>query len=149
LQAGNSADNGPASELLVSGPNGTPVPVRIAGNVGIGASSAGASLTVDDPILGIFKVFAPGVADVAYDGGVDRLFVFEQTGGGSTAFMNTWVGIGTANPQKPLHVGGDFLLVEGQGHEQANLGGDGNGDVQVGSANATVQLVTLWNTNSN
>ncbi|MBI3867456.1 MAG: hypothetical protein HY299_02910 [Verrucomicrobia bacterium] len=44
-------------------------------------------------------------------------------------------------------VQGDWLMVEGSGHEQAYLGGDGfGGDVQLGSQNPSVGAVTLWNT---
>ncbi len=151
LEAGNGADNAPASVLRISGRAGLPVPVRIGGNVPVAAPVGGASLTIDapDPNQGRLQAFVPGVADIAYDGGADNLFVFKHTGGGTTSFLDTNVGIGTAEPRDKLHVDGAFLRVEGSGHERANLGGDGNGDVQVGSANAAVELVTLWNTDSN
>jgi hypothetical protein len=57
------------------------------------------------------------------------------------------LGIGTANPQQPLHVAGSFIRVDGAaGNEQAYIGGDGTGEVQIGSFNAGIPSVHLWNT---
>ena len=56
------------------------------------------------------------------------------------------VGVRTANPQQALHVAGAYLRVDGAGSEQAFLGGDGfGGDVELGSFNAAVGGVALWN----
>ena len=42
------------------------------------------------------------------------------------------------------------MLVDGAANEQAYLGGDGiGGDVQVGSLNASVNKVVLWNPAAN
>lgn len=57
------------------------------------------------------------------------------------------VGIGTTNPQHKLHVAGAIVSVNGAGNEQAYLGGDAvAADVQLGSTNAAIQRVSLWNT---
>jgi len=59
------------------------------------------------------------------------------------------VGIGTTTPAEKLHVAGRYLRVDGLGNEQAYIGGDGaGGDVQIGSTNAAVTSVALWNTAS-
>ena len=64
----------------------------------------------------------------------------------TVATFNDRVGIGTASPQKALHVAGDYLRVDGLGGEQATLGGDGaGGDVEVGSSNPGVGAVALFN----
>jgi hypothetical protein len=57
------------------------------------------------------------------------------------------VGIGTRAPLQKLHVAGPFVRVDGAGNEQAYLGGDGAGsDVQVGSMNAGIMRLAVWNT---
>jgi len=59
------------------------------------------------------------------------------------------VGIGTAAPAQKLHVAGNYIRVDGAGNEQAYIGGDGSGgDVQIGSSNAAISAVALWNTAS-
>lgn len=42
-----------------------------------------------------------------------------------------------------------FMTVGGIGNEQASLGGDGNGDVELGSTNPATTLVALYNRGSN
>ena len=54
------------------------------------------------------------------------------------------VGIGTGAPQQKLHVGGQFIRIEGNGSEAACIG-CGTGDVIVGSFNSTVTDVFCWN----
>lgn len=59
------------------------------------------------------------------------------------------VGIGTDNPTEKLHVAGSFLRVDGAGGEAAYLGGDGaGGEVHLGSLNAGVSTVALYNLTS-
>jgi hypothetical protein len=59
------------------------------------------------------------------------------------------LGIGTANPQSPLHVMGSTLRVQGLGNEIAYLGGDGiAADVQLGSLNVAISTVALYNPTS-
>jgi hypothetical protein len=67
------------------------------------------------------------------------------------------VGIGTWTPAQKLHVAGNWLRVDGAGQEQAYLGGDGSvtfdgivptRDVKLGSFDAAVKLVQLWNLGS-
>ncbi len=59
------------------------------------------------------------------------------------------VGVGTQSPSEKLHVAGRYIRVEGAGGEQAYLGGDGAGsDVQIGSLNAGVTNVALYNPTS-
>ena len=56
------------------------------------------------------------------------------------------LGVGTATPQASLDVEGDMLRVRGAGNEQCYLGGDGiANDVQLGSLDANVMTVALWN----
>lgn len=56
------------------------------------------------------------------------------------------VGIGTGTPADKLHVWGNYLRVEGAGGEKAYIGGDGaGGDVQIGSMNAGVNNVAMYN----
>lgn len=56
----------------------------------------------NDPAQGKLHFFPAG-ADMEYDGGNDKLFVFRDTGG-RTAFVGGNVGIGTDNPLTRLHV---------------------------------------------
>ncbi|MBC8414191.1 hypothetical protein H8E50_11065 [bacterium] len=49
-----------------------------------------------------------------------------------------------------MNVLGEFLTVSGRGSEEAYIGGDGAGsDVQLGSMNAAITNVSLWNEGSN
>jgi hypothetical protein len=77
---------------------------------------------------------------------------------GHDCLINWWngdgkVGIGTQFPQQKLHVGGEFLQVDGLAGESAYIGGDGSmfspitggPDVKIGSMNNNVQAVHLWN----
>jgi len=60
------------------------------------------------------------------------------------------VGIGTGTPAEKLHVWGNYLRVEGGGSERAYIGGDGaGGDVQIGSMNAGITNVAMYNTATN
>lgn len=60
------------------------------------------------------------------------------------------VGVGTTAPAEKMHVWGDFLRVEGGGGEKAYIGGDGaGGDVQIGSMNAGITNVAMYNTATN
>ena len=62
------------------------------------------------------------------------------------SIMGGKVGIGTTDPAEPLHVAGDFIRVNGAGGEEVYIGGDGWGaDVQIGSSNANIRNVGLWN----
>lgn len=55
-------------------------------------------------------------------------------------------GINTNRPQDALHVNGSYLRVTGAGGEGAYFGGDGfANDVELGSVNAAVGAVALWN----
>jgi len=61
-----------------------------------------------------------------------------------------FVGINTSTPQQQLDVNGEFLVVDGNGNEQAYLGGDGSGgDVQVGSLNPNISNVAFYNAGNN
>lgn len=64
-------------------------------------------------------------------------------------FLNGSVGIGTASPTQKLHVAGQNILVDGLGNEKAYMGGDGNGDVEVGSLNSATTLVVFYNPTNN
>ena len=59
------------------------------------------------------------------------------------------VGVGTTTPTQKLHVWGNYLLVEGGAGEKAYFGGDGIGnDLQIGSLNATVSDIVMYNMSS-
>ena len=70
-----------------------------------------------------------------------------DTRGDMVTFKDGNVGIGTLQPSDKLHVAGSFIRVDGAGQEQAYIGGDGWGsDVQIGSHNAKIMNVGMWNT---
>jgi hypothetical protein len=125
------------------------------GNVGIGtanpnsllhlsgAATAGLVIERTNAPVGRWQMGTGGdntgrldIADLSGPGGVPRL----------TILNNGNVGIGTNNPVHRLHVAGPFLLVDGAGNERVYIGGDGAGnDVQLGSFNAAITNVALWN----
>lgn len=60
------------------------------------------------------------------------------------------MGIGTSVPAQKLHVAGNYIMVNGVANEQAYIGGDGAGsDVQLGTFNAGITNVGLWNATTN
>jgi Chaperone of endosialidase len=62
---------------------------------------------------------------------------------------NGGVGIGTSEPQQPLHVAGGYILTDGLNEEQVYIGGDGSGnDAQIGSFNSSVTNLAIWNEGS-
>ena len=141
--------------------------IRASGGVGIGTNNPlGAMLNVAGTVRAV--ALAMNSTALATNLNADLLdgqsaSSFWQLGGNSgtspgTHFLGTTdnqaleirasnVGIGTNAPRQKLHVNGQFLLVEGTAHEQAYLGGDGAGelDVQIGSLNANCSTLTLWN----
>ena len=61
------------------------------------------------------------------------------------AATNGLVGIGTTSPSQKLHVAGSFLRVDGRDNEATYLGGEFGDNVQVGSFNAAIRNVEMWN----
>jgi hypothetical protein len=71
------------------------------------------------------------------------------TGGTTTGTEYAFYGIGQGYFSDDLTSNGDYITVRGNGAEQAYIGGDGAGaDVQVGSNNASITAVALWNRNT-
>jgi hypothetical protein len=71
---------------------------------------------------------------------------FASTGNNQFLIRADRVGIGTSTPVEKLHVNGARVRVEGDGHEQAYMGGDGaGGDVEFGSMNPNVTRAVFWN----
>lgn len=60
----------------------------------------------------------------------------------ASGYVNAAAGLFTSGEAL---VGGKDLTVQGAGAENAYLGGDGTGDVELGSKNPSVTTVTLWN----
>lgn len=60
----------------------------------------------------------------------------------SVGYVNAAAGLFTSGEAL---VGGRDLTVQGAGTENAYLGGDGTGDVELGSKNPSVTTVSLWN----
>lgn len=80
--------------------------LQAGGKVGIGTTNPEGRLTLEgmlQPAQGKMSFFS-SQADVEYDGGPDRVFLFSQTTPGVTAFVNTRLGVGTTTPAKPLAV---------------------------------------------
>jgi len=135
------------------------------GNVGIGTTTPAARLEVSGPTAYLKLVnptvnaadagkliFAEGTIEameLGYDGSADMLHLDTLTIPNALTVKRTTgnVGIGTGSPAQKLHVAGNFIRVDGAGNEQAYIGGDGAGaDVQIGSSNAAITGVALWNT---
>jgi hypothetical protein len=164
LEARNTAGNGNAPELRVSGNAGASLPrlhveaaqTRFEGNVAIGAPALGGRLIVASPVPGQGSVaFFTSTVGMQLNPGGNGIFVIQNGGAlGWTALLQNRLGVGTPLPSVALHVAGDFLRVDGLGsggfQEMAYLGGDGAArDVQLGSMNSAIQRVTVWNTATN
>lgn len=75
------------------------------------------SLSIQNGSYGALSIFSDS-ADISYDGGPDKIFVFNHTGGDSSvaAFTGSKVGIGTIAPTAKLEVSGiggtnvDFIV---------------------------------------
>ncbi|GLQ89924.1 hypothetical protein [Dyella flagellata] len=84
-----------------------------AGSVAIGTTTLDASLVIqgaqDDQ--GMLRIFGNG-GDFVYDGGKDKLFVFNNTGN-ITAFLGGTIGIGTTSPNAQLHVANNLQVDAG------------------------------------
>jgi hypothetical protein len=83
--------------------------LTVDGNVGLGTTEPDGRLTLQgivQPAQGSLTFFSNS-ADMEYDGGNDKLFIFRDKQAGATAFMGGWVGIGTTSPRGMLEVAGD------------------------------------------
>ena len=161
LEARTGAGGASAPEFRIAGRAGTSLPrlhveaaqSRFEGDVGIGAAALGARLTIASHVPGQGNVqFFTSNIGMQLNPGANGIFVIQNSGAlGWTALLQNRLGVGTPLPTVPLHVAGDWLRVDGNGsgafQEMALLGGDGVGrDVQLGSANAQIRHVSVWNT---
>ncbi len=96
------------------------------GHVGVNqpAPTALVHLHSDNGLQGNLQLFSAS-ADVEYDGGSDKLFIFKDDAAGATAFMGGNVGVGTTAPTAKLHV-----------HSETN---PFQGNLQLFSASADVE----------
>ncbi len=80
--------------------------VKAGGNIGIGtvAPAGAVSIKSKDVNQGTLSFFTPASADVEYDGGADKVFVFKDSQNGRTSFMQTQLGVGTVTPRNPFAV---------------------------------------------
>jgi len=166
LEAFSSDGTDNADELLLTGRNGGFVreialqakTTYVAGNLGVATETPDQPLTVsgnvhvigDNIVLenpartkNIF-LFTSG-SDVDLATTTNDLSIRSE---GHNCLIN-WltgdgnVGVGTGSPQQKLHVGGEFVRIEGNG--EAACIGCGPGDVNVGSFNSAVTDVWCWN----
>lgn len=177
VEAFDNAGTGNAAELLLTGRNGANAPqitlqantTYVAGRLGVATAAPDQALTVN----GNLHVLGD---NIVLENAARTKNIFLFTNGSDVDLATTtndlsirspghnclinWlagdgrVGIGTGSPQQKLHVGGEFLQVDGAANESAYLGGDGSmlspitggADVQIGSFNNAVQAVHFWNT---
>lgn len=128
------------------------VVVRDDGQVGMGVPNPSGRLTlkgIKEPEQGLLTVFSNG-ADIEYDGGSDKLFVFKHTDPqGKTAFMGGNVGIGTTGPLARLSVMGNsqtagtavFTPDPAKGTFSSHIHWDPTGDWYIRSASAAGKVV--------
>ncbi len=152
-------------QTKISGGNPTEkVRITSSGNVGIGTTNPSKRLSLGGTGYTNGLSIGDGETAPAYlyhtasslriDAPGDRLQFgsveyIEDCGGSCINLGSANVGIGTTTPAEKLHVAGRYLRVDGLGNEQAYIGGDGAGaDVQIGSSNAAITSVALWNTAS-
>jgi|ERR1051326_8117874 hypothetical protein len=167
LEAFSSDGTANATELLLTGRNGGFLPeialqantTYVAGNLGVATETPDQPLTVSGNVHVIgdnivlenpartknILLFTNG-ADVDIATTTNDLSIRSA---GHNCLIN-WlagdgnVGIGTGSPQQKLHVGGQFIRIEGNGGEAACIG-TGTADVIVGSFNGAVTDVWCWN----
>jgi hypothetical protein len=167
VEAFSSDGAGNADELLLTGRNGGFVreialqakTTYVAGNLGV------ATETPDQPLTVSGNVHVVG-DNIVLENPARTKNIFLFTNGSDVDLATTtndlsirsaghnclinWlagdgnVGVGTGSPQQKLHVGGQFIRIEGNGGEAACIG-CGPGDVIVGSFNSAVTDVWCWN----
>jgi hypothetical protein len=85
-----------------------------------------------------------------YSGGVHN--DGQDNNGGGTTLMTLDgsgnLGVNTATPQAALEVNGPIMLVDGEGGEQAYMGGTAAGDVYIGSLNPNITAISFENLGS-
>ena len=167
VEAFDNAGTGNAAELLLTGRNGGNAPqitiqantTHVAGNLGIATAAPDQALTVS----GNVHVLGD---NIVLENAARTKNIFLFTSGSDVDLATTtndlsirspnhnclinWlagdgrVGVGTGSPQQKLHVGGQFIRIDGSNNEGVCLGGD-SGDVVVGSFNNSVTEVYCWN----
>jgi hypothetical protein len=127
---------------------------------GIGVKGEGLYRGVEGRVSATGTKTYTGVYGTAYTsgGGGTTRGVYGSASGGTTNYGGYFVGTGAGSSGVGIYAsGGDYagifagkyIKVNGAGGEEAYIGGDGAGnDVQIGSANASITSVALWNSAS-
>lgn len=168
LEAFDTGGGGSAAEMLLTGKDGGNAPritlqanvSQVTGSLGVGTNAPDQALTVvgNAHVLGDNLVLENAAR-------TKNIFLF--TNGSAVDLATTsndlsirspghhcilnWivgdgnVGVGTGAPTQKLHVGGNYLRVDGAGGEQAVFGGEGRGAVTIGSLNAAVDTLEVRN----
>ena len=125
----NTADieyDGGSDQLFIFNATGNAITSFLGGNIGIGTIGPTGRLTlagIVQPQQGNLTFFS-NTADIEYDGGSDKLFVFRGTGNANTVFIGGNFGINTNNPGVTLDVTGDIRAsggITGQIHDTSDL----------------------------
>lgn len=168
LEAFDSGGGGSAAEMLLTGKDGGNAPritlqanvSQVTGSLGVGTNAPDQALTVvgNANVLGdkfVLENAARTKSILLFTNGsaVDLATTTNDLSirsPGHHCILN-WiagdgnVGVGTGAPTQKLHVGGNYLRVDGAGGEQAVFGGEGRGAVTIGSLNAAVDTLEVRN----
>lgn len=90
------------------------------GSVGLGTVTPDGKLSISVPVQGTLSFF-PNDADIAYNGGDDKLFVLRARNNAVTSFMGGSIGINTSNPATLLDVLGVITANQYASHCDSRL----------------------------